>query len=192
MKTLKYLSILGIFAASFLTLYACTGEQEKQDNQDKQGAVAVSQPDTDIHTATFMDNLSAVRQHIEAGTDLNIKDAYGSTPLMIAVTFGRAKIASELIEAGADLNITNNVGSTALHSAAFLCRTDIVRMLIEGGADKSIRNNFGSTALESVSTPFENVRPVYDQFSRDLGPLGLKLDYAHLEKTRPVIAGLLR
>lgn len=192
MKTQKYLSILGIFAASFLTLHACTGEQEKQDNQDNQGTVAVSQPDTDIHTAAFMDNLSAVRQHIEAGTDLNKKDAYGSTPLMIAVTFGRTGVAELLIKGGADLNITNNDGSTALHSAAFLCRTEIVRMLLEAGADKSIRNNFGSTALESVSAPFEDVRPVYDQFSRDLGPLGLKLDYAQLEKARPVIAGMLR
>ena len=32
----------------------------------------------------------------------------------------------------------------------------------------------------------------HDQFSKDLGPLGLKLNYDQLEKTRPVIADMLQ
>lgn len=190
MKMQKFLSMLAIYATTLLSLSACSGEQEKQNNHSALSGTQT--PATDIHTATFMGDLSAVRQHIEAGTDLDKKDAYGSTPLMIASTFGRTEIAELLIKGGADLNITNNDGSTALHSAAFLCRTEIVRMLLEAGADKTIRNNFGSTALESVSGPFQDVRPVYDQFSKNLGPLGLKLDYDQLEETRPVIAGMLR
>jgi hypothetical protein len=35
------------------------------------------------------------------------------------------------------------------------------------------------------------VKPIYDQISRDLGALGLKLDYDRLEKTRPVVAKML-
>ena len=31
-----------------------------------------------------------------------------------------------------------------------------------------------------------------ERLGRDLGPLGLKLDYKHLEETRPVIAEMLR
>jgi hypothetical protein len=53
-------------------------------------------------------------------------------------------------------------------------------------------NIYGSTALQSVLPPFEAVRPIYDQFSKDLGPLGFKLDYEYLEATRPTIANMLQ
>ena len=64
-------------------------------------------------------------------------------------------------------------------------------MLLDNGADRNLENNFGSTALESVSGPFDNVKVIYDQFSKDLGPLGLKLDYEYIKATRPKIAEML-
>lgn len=149
-------------------------------------------PTMDVFTAALFGDLKTINQHINAGTDLNAKDDYGSTPLIIASTFGKTDVAKALIEAGADLNITNNDGGTALHSAAFLCRTEIVEALIKKGADKSIKNIYGSTARESVMSTWDVVKPIYDQFSKDLGPLGLKLDYGYLQKTRPIIAEMLK
>ena len=52
-------------------------------------------------------------------------------------------------------------------------------------------NNYGHTALESISSPFDKVKGIYEQVARDLGPMGLKLDYDHLETTRPRIAEML-
>jgi hypothetical protein len=76
--------------------------------------------------------------------------------------------------------------------AAFLCRTEIVKDLLSHGADRNIKNNYGSTPLQSISGPFKDVKPIYDQLSKSLGPLGLKLDYGLIEKTRPEIAALLQ
>ena len=95
------------------------------------------------------------------------------------------------IDAGADLGITNEEGSTPLHIAAFLCYPDIVKALLNGGADKEARNLAGRTALESVSTPFEDIKPVYKGVAASLAPLGFKLDFEKIEKTRPEIAELL-
>ena len=82
--------------------------------------------------AVLSGNLEAVRQHIEAGTDINKKDAMsGATPLISAASFGKTDIAKALIDAGADLTPKNNDGSTALHVAAFFCRVEIVQMLID-------------------------------------------------------------
>ena len=88
--------------------------------------------------------------------------------------------------------LKNNEGSTALHSAAFLCRIEIVEALLKNGADKALKTNAGSTAYESVAGPFDDVKFIYDIFSKDLGPFGLKLDYDQIEETRPKIAALLQ
>ena len=199
MKTHKIISItsvtITILIAGVVNMTACGGEQGSSTEEKKQSSVSFERakpPSIDIYTAALFGDLNAVNQHIKARTDLNKKDAYGSTPLIIAATFGKTEVAKALVEAGADVNITNNDGGTALHSAAFLCRTEIVQILLDHGADKNIKNKYGSTALESISGPFENVAGIYDQFSKDLGPLGLKLDYEHLKTTRPIIAEMLR
>jgi len=198
MKTQKIISTkvasIAIVATLLLAIVACDGKQ-MNTSLEKEATLSVQKaktPSTDIHTAAFMGNLEAIQEHINAGSDLNVKDAYGSSPLTIAATFNKLEVAKALIEAGADLNSTNNDGSTPLHTAAFLCRTEIVKALLEKGADKTLKNNYGSTALESVAGPWENVVEIYYQFSKNLGPFGLKLDYDQLKTTRPIIAEMLR
>ncbi len=149
-------------------------------------------PSVSLHLAALQGNVEVIRQHVEAGSDLNAKDLYGSTPLIVAAAFGKTEVARALIEAGADLNITNNDGASALHTAAFLCRTEIVEALLEKGANKYLRDNYGNTAAESVADPFDDVKGIYDAFGQALGPLGLELDYEQLRTTRPRIAEMLR
>lgn len=149
-------------------------------------------PDIDLHTAVLTDNFEAVRQHISAGSNLNEKDPFGgSSPLITAALFGKTKMAKALIESGADLNFQNNDGSTALLTAAFFCRPEIVKLLLEHGADKSIKNKYGATAFQTVAGPFNEVKNTYDMMGTMLAPMGLKLDYAYIEKTRPEIAEML-
>jgi ankyrin repeat protein len=145
-----------------------------------------------LHTAAVQGNVDAVRQHIEAGSDLDQKDGYGSTPLVVAATFGKTEVARALIEAGADLSLTNSEGATPLHVAAFLCRGEIVQALLDAGADKNARDKAGSTALDSVAGPFEQVKGIYDRIGQGLAPLGLRLDYEQIRTTRPQIAAMLR
>lgn len=192
MKTIKAL----LFLLAVISIIACGDRQGQSKTGDKQSQVSQSVPEApelDIHTAILMGDIKTVNLHIKAGSDLNIKEPnVGSSPLITAVVIGRNEIAQTLIDAGADLDIVNNDGSTALYTAAFFGRTEIVKMLLEKGADKDVRNNFGSTALESVSVPFESLIGIYDQIGKDLGPLGLKLDYDQLKENRPLIAEMLQ
>lgn len=183
-----------IFLALLLiTVTACTDKKESAAENNATASKEVEPPQIDIHTAVVTGNLDAVKQHIAAGTDLNEKDPFGgSSPLITAAVFGKTAEAQALIDAGADLNFKNNDGSTALHSSAFFCRPEIVKMLLDKGADKTIRNNYGATAYETVAGPFTDVKSVYDMMGKVLEPMGLKLDYAYLEKTRPEIAAMLK
>jgi CubicO group peptidase (beta-lactamase class C family) len=149
-------------------------------------------PSLSLNAAILQGNIDTVRQHINAGTDLNKKDEWGSTPLIIATTFGKTEIAKALIENGADMTIGNNEGSTPLHIAALLCRTEIVKALLDMGIDKYIRNNSGATAFDIVDVPFDDDKEIYDKLGAGLKPLGLELDYEQIKMTRPKIAEMLR
>lgn len=185
-----------LFLMSLIISFSCqskTADSVKGDMQKADKEIKVEAPKMDIHAAAFMGNVEMIRQHIKAGSDLNVKEAVGgSSPLISATVFGKTEVALALIEAGADLNSTNNDGSTALHSAAFFCRSEIVEALINKGADKTIKNKAGSTALESVQAPFEAVKGIYDYIGKQLGPLGFKLDYKQIEADRPKIATMLQ
>ena len=190
-RTLTSILLIG----TLFIMSSCNSQEKNQNSQKKEASnsqVSVEVPSMDIHAATFMGDLKTVQQHISAGTDLNKKDDYGSTPLITATVFGKTEVALVLIEGGADVNLKSTEGSTPLHSAAFFCRTEIAKTLLDNGADKSLKNTYGSTPYESVAGPFNDVKGIYDQISKDLGPLGFKLDYAYLEVTRPKIAEMLQ
>jgi uncharacterized protein len=191
MKTqtiLKVYSAVIVFA--LLTIFSCS---QKEEGTVANAQADVKPPKIDIHTAVVTGNLEALKQHIAAGTNLNEKDPFGgSSPLISASVFGKTEEARLLIEAGADVNFQNNDGSTALHTSAFFCRPEIVKVLLDKGADKTIKNKFGATPFETVAAPFDHTKNVYDMMGKMLEPMGLKLDYAYIEKTRPVIADMLK
>jgi len=188
-------ALTNVLLTTLLFFAACSGMQEKKSDEKEASSILVEEveaPNMDLHSAAFLGDLEAIEQHIQAGTDLNEKEpSMGSTALITAAVFGKTEVARALIKGGADVNLKNNEGSTALHTAAFLCRLEIVELLLSNGADKELQNNYGATALQSISAPFSEVKFIYDQFSKDLGPLGLKLDYAYVEATRPVIADMI-
>ncbi|MFA9389965.1 MAG: ankyrin repeat domain-containing protein [Prolixibacteraceae bacterium] len=199
MKALKTNSfkIAVNFSVIILLLFtACTQSGSSNNTKSEKNTKAKSiaeKPKIDIQVAILSGNLEVVKQHIEAGTDINMKDQMsGSTPLITAVTFDKTAIVKALIDANADLTIKNNDGATALHVAAFFCRVEIVQMLIDAKANKNVKNNFGMTPRESVTGPFSEIKPIYEMVLLQLESLGLKLDLNELEKTRPVIAMMLQ
>lgn len=175
-----------LFLAIILLLVSCGSEaQNKKPGNDT--------PAIDIHTAVVTNNREALQQHLDAGTNINEKDPFGgSSPLISAALFDKPEMAKTLIDAGADINFQNNDGSTALHVAAFFCRPEIVKMLLEKKADKTIKNKYGATPYENVAGSYSDVKSVYEMMEKMLAPMGLKLDYAYIEKTRPEVAQMLK
>jgi len=188
MKTPTFSLALVLSIGMLLFNVSCSTDGQKSDSGS-----AAKAPEMDIHTAVVSDSLRILEQHIAAGTDINQKDPFGgSSPLISATVFDKPEAARLLLDAGADVNFQNNDGSTALHTAAFFCRPEMVKMLLEKGADKSIKNKYNATAYETVAVPFDQAKGSYELMEKLLGPMGLKLDHAYIEKTRPEIAEMLK
>lgn len=184
---------IALAVLSLLNILNACKEKKEPAAQVAETMETIQQPAVDIHTAVATENTAALKQLIESGADLNVTEPMGgSTPLISACLFGKTEMARLLIDAGADLNVQNNEGSTALHTAAFFCHAEIVKMLLAKGADRTIKNKYGNTAYESVAGSFADVKAVYESLGQLLQPMGLKLDFAQIEKMRPEMAALLK
>ena len=126
--------------------------QNKSARESEGSQTSESVPKVDLHSAVVTNDLEVIRQHIKAGSDLNVLEpSRASTPLITAAFMGNAEAAKILIDAGADLNYQNADGSNALHTAAVFGKTEVARILIDAGIDLNSQNNQGATALHTAA-----------------------------------------
>ena len=90
-------------------------------------------PDISIHDAAFEGNIEAVKQHLAAGTDVNVKDNIGLTPLHMAAGDARKEVAELLIAKGAEVNVKNKDGKTPLDWAIDFKHTETDDLLRKHG-----------------------------------------------------------
>src|SRR5438067_9420096 len=94
----------------------------------------------------------AVRLFIEAGVDLELTNAVGWTPLMVAVFMGSEKNAALLIKAGARINCRDRRGYGPLHWAALKGYETVVHLLLRKGAFVNLKSDKGITPLLQASS----------------------------------------
>lgn len=100
----------------------------------------------DIFNAAWNNDIETVKTYINNGGDVNAKNQYDSTALILARD---AKIAKLLIDAGADVNAKSRYDDTALMWAK---NVEIAKLLIDAGADVNAKNLYGETALALMRT----------------------------------------
>ena len=102
----------------------------------------------DLHIAAQRDNLAAITRILDAGGNVDEKDAAGLTPLHYAADANRRAAAELLLMRGANVNAKADNGDTPLHSAARENARDAAEALIADGADTAAQNDDGDTPLE--------------------------------------------
>lgn len=89
---------------------------------------------------------------IAHGADINVENALGETPLMLAAARSSKTILLMLIAHGANLNATDHwTGRNALMHG--IDNEQTVRLLLDHGTDINARNRQGKTALLQCSRP---------------------------------------
>jgi ankyrin repeat protein len=100
-----------------------------------------------IHSFTTRGRTAVVNLLIEKGTDINARDEYGRTPLIIAVISGHEDMVKLLLSRGADHSIRWK-DNTPLIEGAMQNHSSIVSLLLKYGAAPEARNKNGHTALQ--------------------------------------------
>jgi len=90
---------------------------------------------------------AAVERSLAAGVKVDIRDAAGCTPLLLATHGNRVAAAKLLIVAGADVNAKDDMQDSAFLYAGAHGRTEILNMTLAAGADLKSVNRYGGTAL---------------------------------------------
>ncbi|XP_035661357.1 ankyrin repeat and death domain-containing protein 1A-like isoform X1 [Branchiostoma floridae] len=130
------------------------GEVTRIQRLVKRGAdVNVGDPDRQgnsaLHQAVLKGHADVVQLLLNAGSQINIKNQDGDTPLHCAASSNMQGILKLLVNySGCSINAKNYHGDTALHCSARCGHTDVARHLISlPGIQVNMKNNLGYTAL---------------------------------------------
>ena len=117
---------------------------------------ALGSQKTALFPAARLGRVEAVELLLDAGTEPNLPDEYGATPLDFAILFERIPIVSLLLNAGADPNYQDPgwFNRTPLFLSCNAPNEQITELLLSAGADPTLVDDNGQTAA---------------QFARELG-----------------------
>jgi ankyrin repeat protein len=152
-------------------------------------------PDISIDHAAIDGVIEAVKQHIAAGTDVNVKGGFlDVTPLNYAAFWGHKEVAELLIAAGADVNAKANDGTTPLDVATHPDNpnknkaeiTDLLRK--HDGKHGTIYGAAGGGDVEAVKEFLDAGVDVNAKHEDGETPLHIAAEWGHKEIAELLIA----
>ena len=123
----------------------------------------IKAPEISLHEAAKEGNIEAVRQHLAAGVDVNLRDEKYNTPLHYVTTDLQLDIAELLIKHGAEVNAENSNRKMPIHMASPSSSAELAKLLIEKGAflkgnvqlpDKEASTGSASGRIPPLRHPF--------------------------------------
>ena len=107
--------------------------------------------DDQLLEAASNGDLASIRDLLARGADIDARDDYGWTALMVASESGEVAAVELLLDRGADIDARDDYGGTALMEASAYGGVAAVELLLDRGADIEAREDGGWTALMMAS-----------------------------------------
>lgn len=116
----------------------------------------VTTGETALHIVTQRRDLTWMQFLIGKGANVNIRDARGQTPLVIASNYSFVEGVDLLVARGARVDESNNAGETPLITAVHNRNLALVRLLIKAGANPLRADNSGRSAIDYAALEGKN------------------------------------
>ena len=127
------------------------------DSEEKKPRLDNQKSKISLHQAISKGDKETVIEHIENGSDLNLKDNKGWTPLLLALRDVHLEIAAILMKHGASVKSTNKDGVTPLHLAIQLGSMELSKAILERNANINAKDKKGLTPMHYASdSEFDN------------------------------------
>lgn len=111
-------------------------------------AAPIRQQAGDLLRSVRDGDIDGTRLILQAGTNPDIRDRRGWTPLMYAASKGYKVLVPSLLEARSSLDLQAADGATALFLAVLQGHEEIAEMLVRAGADPTIKGPTGRTPID--------------------------------------------
>ncbi|GAA4117533.1 ankyrin repeat domain-containing protein [Knoellia locipacati] len=108
-------------------------------------------PGTDLLTAAERGDVDAVSAALEAGADLEARDAHGRTALLLAATFDHVGVADVLVAAGASADALDDRHDTPWLVTGVTGSVAMLEALLPATPDLTIRNRYGGVSVIPAS-----------------------------------------
>jgi uncharacterized protein len=106
---------------------------------------------SNIIDAVLIGEPSSVLKLIQSGSDINVQDDLGRSPLILGVIENNFEVVKLLIENGANVNIQDDLSqATALHFAAQQYALEIGKLLLTSKALVDVEDVNGNTPLSDA------------------------------------------
>ncbi|KAL9035066.1 MAG: hypothetical protein Q9214_006760, partial [Letrouitia sp. 1 TL-2023] len=102
---------------------------------------------TALHGACINHHYRVIKLLLDAGADVEARDHYENTPLLLAVRHGLLNCAKLLIDAGANVEARDNDENTSLLLAVRHGRLECAKLLIDTEVNIEAKNKDGNTPL---------------------------------------------
>ena len=141
-RTCHPVVVIGLAACSALVLPGCGGGPTDDDESGDRNAALID--------AAWSNDVTAARELIGAGADVNHKDGTQQSAYLISTSEGYLELLELTLENGADVASLDSFNGTGLIRASERGHADVVERLLQTEIDVNHVNNLGWTALHEA------------------------------------------
>ena len=106
-----------------------------------------------LHVAAGLGDIKQVKKLLNNGYSINVKDAFGATPLLVAMVSGKEDIVEFLLSENANPHISAKDGYNLMHGAAFSGKRSLVQKALSYNLD--INSRYGPDGITPVDVAEE-------------------------------------
>ena len=106
-----------------------------------------------LHVAAGLGDIKQIKKLLNNGYSINVKDAFGATPLLVAMVSGKEDIVEFLLSQNANPHISAKDGYNLMHGAAFSGKRSLVQKALSYNLD--VNSRYGPDGITPVDVAEE-------------------------------------